>query len=122
MPLIQQGDEKSFSQLIGESIIEGLTNLIGRSGSMAIIINFRLEEKIMDPRAFHEAMMSAMRESGAMILEKAILKEIHRKLGTRFEPALPFDFEKEFNATKRLFLNGDLCQYHQSLPLSDRRT
>lgn len=109
MPLLQESEKGSFSQIMNQSIVDGLANVIGKSGAQSVIINFHLGDSIMDPTTFHNAMVSAFQESGADLLEKAILKELYQKIGERFEPAFkPFNFTKEFESAKNLFLRGEL--------------
>jgi hypothetical protein len=107
MPLLDEDQEKSFSKIVRESTEEGLANVIGKSGSQAVIINFGLRDRAMDPLRFHEAMVKVFRESSAVLLEKAIIKEVCLKLRTSFDPTMPFSFEKEFNSAKTNFLKGE---------------
>jgi hypothetical protein len=100
-------EEESFSYLMVESIENGLANVIGKKGSEAVIRNFGLKDKAVNPEAFHQAMVSAMRESGANVLEKAIIKEIYAKYGQRFNSGSSFEFGQEFNTAKDLFLGDD---------------
>jgi hypothetical protein len=43
-----------------------------------------------------------------VLLEKAIMKELCRKIDVRYDPVNPFDFEREFNVAKDYFLKRDL--------------
>jgi len=105
--LLEESQEKSFSQIVSESTEEGLTNVIGKSGSQAVIFNFGLKDRVMDPKRFHEVMVSVFKESSALLLEKAIIKEICQKIRVQFNPSTPFSFEKEFSSAKMNFLKGD---------------
>lgn len=107
MPLLDEDEEKSFSKLVRESTEEGLSNVIGKSGCQAVIYNFGLKDHLMDPKLFHEAMVKAFRESSAVLLEKAIVKELYLRIHSRFDSTLPFSFEKEFNLAKTNFLKGE---------------
>jgi hypothetical protein len=104
MPLLQDGQEKSFSQMMRESTMQGLSNIIGKSGTEAVFFKFGLKDRIMNPKAFHEAMVSAFKEPGAILLEKMIVKEFYRMIYEQFDQSLPFNFEREFDLAKSLFL------------------
>jgi hypothetical protein len=108
MPLLGQDQEKSFAQIMNESMIEGLSSVIGKAGCQALLFNFRLKEKVMNPAAFHEAMVAALKDGGARLLERAVIQEAYKKVGGRLDSSIPFDFEREFNLTKNLFLKGDI--------------
>jgi hypothetical protein len=102
--LIQESQEKSFSQMMSQSIEDGLGNVIGKTGSQAVMINFGLKDKAVDPEAFHKAMVNALREHSAKLLERSIIIECYRKLGERYDPPSSFEFTREFNIVRDMFM------------------
>ena len=92
----------SFKSINHQAIKEGLSNVIGSSGAVAVIINFHLDVYEDDPFAFHKALTSVFRLQ-AEILEKSIVKELYSKMGERFETSSVFDFATHMDFLKQLF-------------------
>lgn len=96
--------EKSFAQIMRDSIRDGLTAVIGKSGMEAVYINFKLEKHLMDPSGAHESLLPAFKEHGARILERAIIKEVYRNINEPFDDQDYFSFENQFERTKNLYV------------------
>jgi hypothetical protein len=85
---------------------DALSNLVGKRGTEAVMINFKLKERIDNPATFHQALILGFKEASANILERAIIKEIYRTLNRVYEPIIPFNFVKEYELV-RTFVNGE---------------
>ena len=96
--------ETSFAEMVKESFREGLTALIGKSGMEAVYINFKLQDNLMNPKATHQALVPAFKERGAEILERAVAKELFRRIDERYEPGDNFSYEHQFNRARELFV------------------
>jgi hypothetical protein len=92
----------SFSLLRQDAIKNGLSNILGQSGAVAVIINFNLDTAEDDPKSFHVKLSSVFRHQ-AEILEKAIIKELYSRLGEVFHSSESFDFATHMNFAKQLF-------------------
>ncbi|MDH2899691.1 MAG: hypothetical protein PXY39_01845 [archaeon] len=84
------------------AVKQGLSNILGLSGAVSIIINFNLDAYEDDPAALHKLLVSAFKDH-AVILEKSIMKEFYSLIGEPFESALVFDFATQLNSAKQLF-------------------
>jgi|SRR5579862_4936579 len=107
MPLLQEG-ENSFAEVIRESFREGLSALIGKSGMEAIYINFKLQDHLMNPKATHASLIPAFKVHGAEILEKAVMKEVYRRINERFESGDVFSYEVMFNRARSRFVSKQI--------------
>lgn len=99
--------EKSFAQIMRDSFRDGLSAVIGKSGMEAVYINFKLEKYLMDPRGAHESLLPAFKEHGARILERAVIKEVYRKLNEPFIDQDNLGFENQFERTKNLYMTKE---------------
>ncbi len=94
----------SFRSINQRAIKEGLSNVLGSSGAVAVIINFHLDAYEEDPRAFHKALSSVFKLQ-AEILEKSIVKELYSQMGEHFSESYgaSFDFASHMNFARQLF-------------------
>ncbi len=93
----------SFKSIRQNAIKQGLTNVLGSTGAVAVIINFNLESYEDDPVAFHNSLFSVFKEPATQIMEKAIVKEVFGQMGEHFESSGAFDFPTHMNFAKQLF-------------------
>ncbi|MDA4130412.1 MAG: hypothetical protein OK457_06540 [Thaumarchaeota archaeon] len=107
MRLLQE-EEKSFAEIMRNSIREGLGGVIGKSGMEAVYINFKLNDCLMNPKATHASLLPAFKDHGSEILEKAVMKELYRKINERYEPDLPFSYEALFHKARKLFVGKQI--------------
>jgi hypothetical protein len=84
------------------AVKQGLTNILGQSGAVSMIINFNLDAYEDDPVAFHKQLLSVFK-TRAVILEKAIVKELYALIGEPFENIFDFDFATQIDRAKQLF-------------------
>jgi hypothetical protein len=84
------------------AIKQGLSNILGLSGAVSMIINFNLDAYEDDPSAFHNVLSSVFKGK-AEILEKSILKEFYESMNERFQSTFDFDFVAQMDAAEKLF-------------------
>ncbi len=58
----------------------------------------------MNPKATHQALVPAFKERGSEILEKAVTKELFRRIDERYEPGESFSYERQFSHARELFV------------------
>lgn len=92
---------ENFSNVLAESIDEGLKRLLGEGGVKAVL-NYLRSVQLDNPRELH-IKLSSIFGKGTEILEKAVVKELYRKLNLSYEEGA-FDFERCINHAKILFL------------------
>jgi hypothetical protein len=93
--------EFKFSQVLHECIINGLKDFLGETGMKAVLFNIELGQYIDDPREFH-ANLYAIFNQGAFSLEKAIVKELFRRLNLTYVENRTFDFARQVSQAREL--------------------
>jgi hypothetical protein len=88
------------------AVKQGLTNILGLNGAVALIINFSLDAYEDDPAAFHNVLFSVF-NSKTEILEKAIVKEFYELMNDRFQQTFVFDFATQMKVAKEKFTEKD---------------
>jgi len=91
----------SFKSITQKAIKQGLSNVLGSSGAVSVMVNFNLEAHEDDPIAFHNTLSSVFKAQ-AEILEKSIVKELYALMGERFQSSPVFDFSNQMNFAKQL--------------------
>jgi hypothetical protein len=83
------------------AVKQGLSNILGQSGAISLIINFNLDAYEDDPIGFHKLLVSVFKDR-AVILEKAVVKEFYSLIGEPFETVFDFDFATQLNRAKQV--------------------
>jgi hypothetical protein len=105
MPLLRDSGESSFAEIMKQSFREGLSGVIGKSGMEAVFFNFKLDGNLMNPKAIHASLLPAFKEHGAEILEKAVLKELYKRIDVQFAQGTEdFRYEEMFNRARAVFV------------------
>ena len=91
----------SFHNLLEQSVRGGLKNLIGESASEAVLVNFKLLENLNELHG----VLSPVFKQGTPTLEKAIVKEMFRNMGERYEQLSDkgFDYDLYVSFAKKMF-------------------
>ena len=76
---------------------------MGESGRQTVLLNVELAQHTSNPETFHRNLHGLFND-GALVLEKAIIKELFRRLGVTYEEKSDFDFVGCVNHAKRFFL------------------
>jgi hypothetical protein len=101
--LISDSPRGSFKLIKQNAVKQGLSNILGVSGAVAVIVNFNLDAYDDNPVAFHKSLYSGFKSPATEILEKSIIKELYGQMGERFEFTSAFDFAATLNSAKDLF-------------------
>jgi len=107
-PLQKQGEEDSFVLVMSESLREGLSGVIGKSGMEAVFYNFKLKDRLMNPKLTHETLLPAFKERGTEILEKAVMKEVFRRINSQYIFDGEFSYEEMFHRARRAFVSNQI--------------
>jgi hypothetical protein len=107
-PLQKQGEEDSLVLIMSESFRGGLSGVIGKSGMEAVFYNFKLKDRLMNPKLPHEALLPAFKERGTEILEKAVMKEVFRRIDSQYVCDGEFFYEEMFHRARRAFVSNQI--------------
>jgi hypothetical protein len=91
----------SLKWALQNAIKQGLSNILGQSGAISLIINFNLDAYEDDPAGFHRLMVSIFKDR-AVILEKAVVKEFYALIGEPYETTFDFDYAGQLKRAKQL--------------------
>jgi len=94
--------EFKFSQVLHECIFDGLKHILGEGGMKVVLFNIELHRYAEHPGELHENLY-AIFGNGAFVLEKAIVKELFRRLNMSYEEASDFDFARYVDQARELF-------------------
>lgn len=93
---------EQFNQLVTQSIVSGLTDLLGADASKAILFHIKYDKFRGNPEEFSNQLRS-MFNTRADLLERVIIKEISRKLNVRFAENEATDFNTFVRFASELF-------------------
>jgi len=101
----ENNEKFEFSQVLHKCILDGLRRILGESGMKAVrpdIESCRYEEDVGE---LHED-LCAIFGNGAFVLEKAIVKELFRRLNMPYQESSDFDFARCINQARQLLKAG----------------
>ncbi len=93
---------KVFNELVYESILSGLKQILGESGSSSTLYHLKLESGSFDPRVFHER-LTDMFHAGAASIEKVIVKELFKAMDVQFKERQGYDFLGYIELAKKIY-------------------
>jgi hypothetical protein len=91
-----------FNELVYKSVLSGLKEILGESGSSSTIYYLKLEKGSFDPRVFHER-FTEMFHAGATSIEKIIIKELFKSMGVQFKERQGYDFIGYVELAKKIY-------------------
>lgn len=94
--------ESEFFQEYHRCISDGLKNALGEGGMHAVLFNIESHRCVEDARTLHKNLHDIFGD-GACIIEKVIVKELHRRLNIPYEEPKDFDFATSVNRARELF-------------------
>ena len=94
--------EVKFAQTFQDCIFGVLRHVLGEVGLKAILLNMESGHYIDDPGEFHRGLHSIL-GSGAVVLERAIVKELFSRLNLPYEERSDFDFAECVATARNLF-------------------
>lgn len=93
----------SFNELFGQSVVVGLTNILGKSGAEAILKNIGLGPFPTDPEGVEAGLVAVFQKAGARAIERQILKVLFDRVSERFLDETGDDFAKQVDEVRRRF-------------------
>jgi hypothetical protein len=94
--------ESEFFQEYQRCVLDGLKSALGESGMNAVLCNIESHRLAEDARTLHKNLHAIFGE-GVFIIEKVIVKELHRRLNVPYEESKDFDFVKSVNRAGEIF-------------------
>jgi hypothetical protein len=94
--------ESEFFQEYQRCVLDGLKSALGESGMNAVLCNIESHRLAEDARTLHKNLHAIFGE-GVTIIEKVIIKELHRRLNVPYEEPEDFDFVKSVNRAGEIF-------------------
>ena len=91
-----------FQKLLESSLYEGMKIVLGDSGALAVMSNWKLGECLKDPKEFHNRLFAFLNEPGTTVIEKSIAKQLFRSIGQPYPKAEAFDFELILDFARRM--------------------
>ena len=83
--------ETDFVGLLQSSTSDTIQNILGRSGKEAMVFLLGELDDLKDPAKLHSGLTKILGVHST-VLEKAIVKDLYRRLGLPYDPSKPFDF------------------------------
>jgi hypothetical protein len=102
--------EFKFYETLHDCIIDGIRYVISESGLKAILFRIDLGQYIDDPAEFHRNLYSIFKE-GSIVLEKAIIKELHSRLKVPYIDKGNFDFGEHVKQAREHFIKSEVEEY-----------
>ena len=83
--------QQSFLKAVHDSLCDGIQTLLGKSTLDALIANYHLDTLTNAPQELHNQ-LSHIFGSGAVVLERIIVKELYNACDLSLEDTQPFNF------------------------------
>ena len=91
-----------FNALLHESTEEVIESIFSKSGMQAMFFHLGKATAASDPVNFHNQLQT-MLTSGAIVVEKEIIKDLFIKLNYQYSDSERFDFVDSIKAAKQMF-------------------
>jgi hypothetical protein len=89
-----------FARLVQESVTGTLEDILGQSGSMAVLYHLHIDKSQINTEEFHVALFRLFGQP-AIVLEKMIIKRLYTQLRLSFRDNDPFDFRRSLDAARK---------------------
>lgn len=106
LPINAVSSKGGFEEVLEETIVGSLKDLLGESSMRAIIYHLGLERVAVDPREF-DLKLRGLLNAPAAIIEEVIVKDLFRRLDLMYAPKGAFDFQRYANAAKDYYLTQE---------------
>jgi hypothetical protein len=83
--------EQFFLKAVHDSLCDGIQNLLGKGTLDALVENYHLDKLTNAPQELHDQ-LSHIFGTGAVVLERIIVKELYSTCDLSFEDTQPFTF------------------------------
>jgi hypothetical protein len=99
-------DKKGFEELLEETIVSSIRDLLGDSSMQAILYHVGMSGFGKDPKLFDQKLRELLR-APASIIEEVIVKDLFKRLDLLFAPTGTFDFERYVSSAKEVYMNQE---------------
>ncbi len=96
---------QSFLKAVHDSLVDGIQHLLGKSTLDILIENYHLDKLTNAPQELHDQ-LSHIFGSGAVVLERIIVKELYHTCNLNYDDTGPFNFNlgDHLNVARRRFM------------------
>jgi hypothetical protein len=100
-----QKSQQSFLKAVHDSLCDGIESLLGKSALDVLIEKYHLDKLTNAPQELHDQ-LSHIFGSGAIVLERIIVKELYNTCNLPLEDTEPFSFNfgERVNLAHRQFM------------------
>jgi hypothetical protein len=96
------GKKNGFEDLLEETILGSIRDLLGESSMRAIVFHLNLERVGSDPQAFDKKLRELL-NAPASIIEEIIIKDLFKRLDLFYSPKGAFDFQRYVGAAREFY-------------------
>lgn len=97
---------RDFDFIFCQSVLGGLRSILGEDGKRAVVKNYNLLRLIDYPEYVHHVLVSVFEESGATVLEGAILNELFARIDENLPERGREGFVTYANLARNLYARG----------------
>lgn len=97
---------RDFDFIFCQSVLGGLKSILGEDGKKAVVKNYNLLLLIDYPEYVHHVLVSVFEESGAEVLERAILNELYARIDEVLPEGRRGAFLAYVNLARNLYARG----------------
>jgi len=96
------GKHNGFEELLEDTIMSSIRDLLGESSMRAILYHLNLERVASDLQVFDKKLRELL-NAPASIIEEIIIKELFKRLDLLYSPKGAFDFQRYANAAREFY-------------------
>lgn len=97
-----EGSASKFRELLDWCIKDTMKNILGESGMQAVMYHAGFTDVANRLHEFHDGLSAVLKEKGAIILEKTIVKQLFRSLNIPYVEGHRFDFHEHVRMAEEL--------------------
>jgi hypothetical protein len=100
-----QQTQQLFLKAVHDSLCDGIQNLLGKGTLDFLVENYHLDKLTNAPQELHDQ-LSHIFGTGAVVLERIIVKELYSTCDLSFEDTQPFNsnLDEHLNLARRQFM------------------
>ncbi len=89
-----------FARLVQESVTGALGDILGQSGSMAVLYHIHLDKSQINAQDLHQALLRLFGQP-ALVIEKMIVKRLYGQLDLVPSDDRSFDFRRSLDSARK---------------------
>jgi len=101
----ETSETEDFPTTFANAVHGGLDKVLGQSGAAAVLTHMKMTNRLPDPAEFHKKLLALFGEKAAISLERAIVKDLVRRLKWALE-LLSVEGQFDFSATMHKIQKG----------------